>query len=130
MNTQLNGNTVIARLTDGSYRTFQTVLPPLINIRGFKNLNIHDVLGEKISTKDYSSQILDTELRLGFTINNGRKDVHYVLTLEESLIEVDLTDVSENIRIMFKSMQHEINKLKSQLRDLEPRSKGTGVAPV
>jgi hypothetical protein len=118
MNFQIENNLVTAILTNGSCRTFRAQFPKKFNIHGFGTMDVVSTLQPKILSGDYSSCVGTTQLSLGFTINNTKKEAHYVLCLEEVFDPINLTEIPNDLKPQFMCLQNQINYLKSKLETL------------
>lgn len=111
-------NTVTATLNNGSYRTFRTTFPKKFNIHGFGTTDVIATLSPKMLNYDYSSCVTETQLELGFTISNTKKEVYYKLQLDEVFDPIDLNLVTEDMKPHFMSLQNQINCLRSKIEAL------------
>lgn len=123
MDFQIENNILTATLNNGSYRKFRTTFPGKFKAYGFGAMNVYETLSSKIMSGDYSSCVTDTELELGFTISNGKKEFHCKLQLEEvftpiNLDPINLNLISDDLKPHFMSLQNQINYLKSKMSAL------------
>lgn len=118
LNFDIENDILTATLNDESHRVFRTTFPKKFSVHGFGTMSVIETLSPKILGGDYSSCVTETQLELGFTINNTRKEAHYVLHLEEVFDPIDLNLVTNDMKPHFMCLQNQINYLKSKLSTL------------
>lgn len=118
INFQIENGILTATLNDGSHRVFSTKFPKKFSVHGFGTTNVIETLSPKILGGEYSSCVTTTQLELGFTINNTKKEAYYVLHLEEVFNPVNINEIPEDLRLSFMCLQNQINYLKSKLSTL------------
>lgn len=124
---ELKNDVVTIKFND-SYRIFRTQLPKKINLYRFGN--VKNMLMSKLIENDYSRQIIETQLHLGFMWNNTKYDCHYVLILEEDFDEINIDEINiddiyipEHLKSYFASLQNQINNLNLKIFQLNEKIK-------
>ena len=116
INTEIADNSVtLCHKISG--RMFSTDFPLKINIHGLKGKNVKDILVPLLQLETYTFTVRKTDLELIFILHASNKNVSYSLILDEVFNPIDLSDIPENLRPLFISLQNRINYLQNKQND-------------